>query len=948
MKNNEIIITKAAEQNLKNVSVTIPKEKLVVITGLSGSGKSSLAFNTLYEEGKRRYLESLSSYARMFLGGGEKPKVQSIEGLCPAIAINQKSTSHNPRSTVGTVTEIYDYLRLLFANIGKPYCPHGHGLIESLTTKQIKDKIVNELKEDEKFQILAPLVVKEKGTFADLFEKLKSQGFMRVNIDDSEYKLDEEIKLDKNKFHTIYLIIDRIVYHDDEETNNRILSSITTSLEKANGVVAIKKNDQLLTYSNSHTCKVCGFSIPEIDNRLFSFNNPIGACNHCKGLGFTFEFDEAKIIPDPSMTINEGGIDFFKNSVGTQSLDWMAFDNLLKHYKISKDIPIKDLTKEQLDIIYHGSKEKIEYTIVSKSGNTFTRCDTIEGIVDLIKRRHNETTSEMAREYYNKYLTEKTCPICHGKKLNEMALSIKIHDHDIIDLTELNIIKLLEFFNNLKLTGDDKKLGEDIIIEIINRLTFLNNVGLSYLSLSRNANTLSGGEAQRIRLATQIGSKLTGILYVLDEPSIGLHQKDNSLLIKSLKQIRDLSNTVVVVEHDTETIEAADYLIEIGPGAGKYGGEIVFAGETADILNCKKSITGKYLNGELSIPVPTTRRSGSGKNIILKGAKENNLKNIELNIPLGKIVAITGVSGSGKSTLINEVLIKNIEKLVSNPFISAPKITSLVGANQIKKIISISQEPIGRTPHSNPATYIGLFDDIRELYSQLPEAKSIGLTKSSFSFNRPGGRCEKCWGYGTIKKEMHFMPDIYITCDECNGKRYNEQVLSIKYKNKNIHDVLSMSVDEACEFFASFPNIRHKLELLQDVGLGYIDVGLPSDKLSGGEAQRIKLAKFLQKPTDEKTILVMDEPTTGLHIDDIKKLLKVINRIADRKTTVIIIEHNLDLIKCADYIIDLGPDGGDFGGEIVATGTPEQLCEKDDVSYTAKYLKKMLAKEKKK
>ncbi|MDR3330626.1 MAG: excinuclease ABC subunit UvrA [Mycoplasmataceae bacterium] len=942
--NDQLIIKGARENNLKNIDVEIPKNKLVVITGLSGSGKSSLAFDTIYAEGQRRYLESLSSYARQFLGGNEKPDVDVIEGLSPSISIDQKSTSHNPRSTVGTVTEIYDYLRVLFARIGSPYCPNGHGLIETLTTKQILGKITETFKDGDHLQILSPLVYKQKGTFKTELDKLKTEGFLRIRVDDNNYSLDEKIEIEKNKFHNIDIIIDRIIAHNDSETRSRINDALETALKYGNGKVVIIDEDKEGVYSQSHSCKICGFTIPEMEPRLFSFNNPVGACPHCKGLGFTYEPDENKMIPDKSLSINMGGIDYFKNTVNTTSIDWQRFNIMLEHYKIDKNKPLGKLTKKEIDLMMYGSDEPLNIELRSSGGNSYSKYDYVEGIMELVRRRHLETSSEMARQYYSKYMSEKTCEACHGKKLSPAALSVKIGGKDIIEVTELSIRECIDFLLKLELSEQQQLIAKLALKEIVDRLTFLDNVGLNYLTLSRSAATLSGGEAQRIRLATQIGSHLTGVLYVLDEPSIGLHQKDNSKLIKTLKKMRDLGNTLIVVEHDEETMLSSDYLIDVGPGAGEAGGKIVAVGTPGEVMKNSKSLTGKYLSGELSIPIPKARRSGNGQKIILKGANQNNLKNLEVVFPLGKLIVVTGVSGSGKSTLVNETLAKNIQKQLFSPFISAPPIKSLVGINGIDKLILVTQDPIGRTPRSNPATYVGVFDDIRDLFALLPESRARGYTKGRFSFNVPGGRCEKCWGDGVIKIEMHFLPDVYVKCTECNGKKYNDETLSIKYKGKSIYDILEMNVAEALEFFKNIPNIRHKLELMNDVGLGYIKLGTAATDLSGGEAQRVKLAKFLQKRASNNTIVILDEPTTGLHTHDIKNLITVLNRIVDSGATVIVIEHNMDLIKSADYIIDLGPDGGDQGGNVIATGTPEQVVSKINVSYTAEYLKKALTK----
>lgn len=939
--NNEIIIRGARENNLKNINVDIPKNKLVVITGLSGSGKSSLAFDTIYAEGQRRYLESLSSYARQFLGGNEKPDVDSIEGLSPSIAIDQKSTSNNPRSTVGTITEIYDYLRVLFARIGKPYCVNGHGEIKTQTIKQIVDFIMD-LEDETKITLLAPLVFNEKGSHTDTLNKIKKDGYIRVKIDNEIYNLDDEIILDKNKKHSIAIIVDRIILRKDKETRSRLNDSVESSLKASNGYIIINYNENEKIFNENYSCDICGFSIPNLEPRLFSFNSPLGACDTCKGIGIVYEPDENKMIPDTNLSINEGGIDFFKNTVNTSNLDWQRFNNLLKHYKINCDVPIKNLSSEELNLIMYGSREPIEIIMESSNGRKYEQIDYVEGILDLIKRRHQETSSDMARDYYAKYMSEVVCKKCHGKRLNKYALAVKIDDKSIIDLTEIDINDLLNFFLNLQLNDEQKIIAKLVLNEIISRLQFLIDVGLDYLSLSRNASTLSGGEAQRIRLATQIGSKLTGVLYVLDEPSIGLHQKDNDKLISTLKKIRDLGNSLIVVEHDEDTMNSSDYLIDIGPGAGIFGGQLVASGTVDEIKNNPNSLTGQYLSGVKKILIPTCRRAGNGKKIVLKGAVGNNLKNVDLEIPLGKFICVTGVSGSGKSTLILDTLVKSLVKNISNKFEVSQPYKTIIGANHIDKIIEVSQEPIGRTPRSNPVTYVGVFDKIREVFANVPDAKEKGYTKSRFSFNVKGGRCEKCQGDGSIKIDMQFLPTVFIKCEECNGKRYNEETLEIKFKGKTIYEVLEMSIDESIEFFKNFPAIHHELKLLSDVGLGYLKLGASSNILSGGEAQRIKLAKFLQKKATGKTLFVLDEPTTGLHVHDVSKLIDILNKIVNNGDTVIVIEHNLDVIKCADHIIDLGPDGGIRGGNILVTGTPEQICSSNKFSYTAEYLKKIL------
>lgn len=942
---NYIYIKGARQNNLKNIDVTIPKNKLVVITGLSGCGKSSLAFNTIYAEGQRRYLESLSSYARQFLGNNEKPDVDSIEGLLPSISIDQKTTSNNPRSTVGTVTEIYDYLRLLWARIGIPYCPNGHGPIKTLTTKQIVEKIYIDFALESHIQVLSPIAYKQKGTFVKELNKLKLEGFLRVRIDNHVYSLDDPINLDKNKFHYIDIIVDRIILNHDNQTFSRLVDAIETCLKHSDGKVIIwDSNTKSILYSKNHSCPVCGFSIPEMEPRLFSFNSPTGYCEECKGLGFTYEPSEDRMLPNKNLSINEGGIRWFKNTMNTKNLEWQKFSAMLDHYQIDRNKPIKKLSKREIHLMMWGSDEPIKVVAKSESHKTYVYNDYIEGVLATIKRRHLETNSEMSREFYGFYMVEKPCPKCHGHRLSQKALSVKINKKSIMDVCDMSITQMLDWFLALTLNKTEQTIAKQVLKEIIDRLTFLINVGLGYLTLSRAAGTLSGGENQRIRLAAQIGSSLTGVLYVLDEPSIGLHQKDNIKLINTMKAMRDLGNSLIVVEHDPETMLAADYLIDVGPKAGSDGGKIVAFGSVQDIIKSKDSITGKYLSNEYKIPIPKKRRSGNGQKIIISGCKVNNLKNITVTFPLGKFICVTGVSGSGKSSLINEALVKNIRKILFNPFELVPKIDSLTGINNIDNLVVVTQDPIGRTPRSNPATYVGLFDDIRDVFAKTPEAKARGFNKSRFSFNCDEGRCEKCYGDGYIKIAMHFLPDVYVKCDECNGKRYNDETLSVLYKNKSIYDVLEMSVDEAYDFFVNIPNIKRKLELMKDVGLGYLKLGELSTDLSGGEAQRIKLAKFLQKKASKRTIIVLDEPTTGLHQHDVAKLIEVLNRIVDNGSTVIVIEHNLDVIKCADYIIDLGPDGGNCGGNVVVTGTPEQIIKNTNKSYTAQYLKKLFLK----
>ncbi len=943
LKTNDFIRVKGArENNLKNVNIDIPKNQFVVITGLSGSGKSSLAFNTIYAEGRRRYLESLSSYARQFLGNSDKPDVDSIEGLSPAISIDQKTTSHNPRSTVGTVTEIYDYLRLLWARIGIPFCPNGHGAIQTQTVNQIANQIFN-LPVKSRIQILAPTIKNQRGTFANEFAKYQQLGFLRVWVDGQVYTLDEEIKLDKNTKHNLSVVVDRIVINQDKQTLGRIVDAIEGVIKLTEGRIEVLLEDgKILSFNKNHGCDQCGFSISELEPRLFSFNSPLGSCEYCKGLGFSYEPDVEKIIPNPLLSINEGGIDIFKNIVHGTSLDWQRFLSLINHYQIPLDQPLGQMDTDLVRMILEGSDEPIEIKTVSNSGAKNVRFEHYEGVAHLIKRRHLETSSQASREWYSAYMSEITCKKCQGKKLTTNSLSVKLGGLDIISFTELSIDKAIEFLLQIELNQEQKKIGELALKEIINRLSFLKNVGLEYLNLARRASTLSGGEAQRIRLATQIGSQLTGVLYVLDEPSIGLHQKDNDRLINTMMVMRDLGNTLLVVEHDSETMLAADYLIDIGPKAGNQGGEVVAAGTPLEVMENPDSLTGQYLSGKKQIEVPKTRHAGNGRTLTLKGAKGNNLKNINVTIPLNKLVLVTGVSGSGKSTLINQTLVPILERLVNYKNVKPAPYKEIIGVNYIDKVVVVSQDPIGRTPRSNPATYVSVFDDIRELFANTKEAKARGYTNSRFSFNVAGGRCDKCFGDGVIRIEMHFLPDVYVTCEMCDGKKYNPQTLEVKYLGKSIFDVLQMSCQEAYDFFKAIPNIARKLKLLCDVGLEYLQLGLNVTFLSGGEAQRIKLAKFLQKKATGKTLYVLDEPSTGLHIEDINKLLTVIQRIIKNGDSVIIIEHNLDIIKMADYIIDLGPEGGEKGGQIIAQGTPEQLLNQVDKSYTAQYLAKIL------
>ncbi|WP_432702098.1 excinuclease ABC subunit UvrA [Lysinibacillus sphaericus] len=938
MKNTEIVVQGARAHNLKNINVTIPRDQLVVLTGLSGSGKSSLAFDTIYAEGQRRYVESLSAYARQFLGQMDKPDVDAIEGLSPAISIDQKTTSRNPRSTVGTVTEIYDYLRLLFARIGKPICPN-HGIeITSQTIEQMVDRLLV-YPERTKMQLLAPMISGRKGTHVKLLEDLKKQGFVRVRIDGELRDLDDAIDLDKNKKHSIEVVVDRVVVK--EGIAARLSDSLETALRLAEGrvLVDVMEHEELL-FSEHHACPLCGFSIGELEPRMFSFNSPFGACTSCDGLGTTQEVDLELIVPDWERSLLEHAI------APWEPTSSQYYPQLLKavcdHYAIPMDVPVKDLPKDKMDKILYGSgKDKIRFYYENEFGNVRDQMIEFEGVVRNVERRFKETTSDYVREQMEKYMAQQACPSCKGYRLKPETLAVKIGDQHIGQVTAYSIQEADTFFKELDLSEKDMQIARLVLREIDERLGFLVNVGLDYLTLNRAAGTLSGGEAQRIRLATQIGSRLTGVLYILDEPSIGLHQRDNDRLISTLQNMRDIGNTLIVVEHDEDTMLAADYLIDVGPGAGVHGGQIVAAGTPQEVMDNPQSLTGQYLSGKKFIPLPVERRKPNGRKLSIVGAKENNLQNVKVDVPLGLFVAVTGVSGSGKSTLINEILYKTLAQKLNRSKVKPGAHKEVSGIDELEKVIDIDQSPIGRTPRSNPATYTGVFDDIRDVFATTNEAKVRGYKKGRFSFNVKGGRCEACRGDGIIKIEMHFLPDVYVPCEVCHGKRYNRETLEVKYKDKSIADILDMTIENAVVFFENIPKIQRKLQTIVDVGLGYMKLGQPATTLSGGEAQRVKLASELHRRSTGKSFYILDEPTTGLHADDIARLLIVLQRLVENGDSVLVIEHNLDVIKTADYIIDLGPEGGDKGGTIVATGTPEEVMEVAG-SYTGKYLKPIL------
>ena len=933
---DKIVVKGARENNLKNVDIEIPKNKLTVFTGVSGSGKSSLAFDTIFAEGQRRYVESLSAYARQFIGGVNKPDVDSIEGLSPSISIDQKTTNNNPRSTVGTVTEIYDFLRLLFSRIGTPYCPNHHIPIKSQSIEEMTNKIMSY--DGQKIIIMATVIHGEKGTHKEELDEFRKEGYTRVRVNEKMYDLNDDIKLEKNIKDNIDVVVDRVVVK--EEDRSRINESIENACKLAKGKVLFKIIDgEELLMSESYACPYCNFSIPELEPRLFSFNSPYGACNTCKGLGTKLKISEDLIMPDKNLTIRE---DAFKGFNLDNNSNYQVLMAVCKKYHIDIDTPIKDLDKKDLKILLYGTgNESIKFTYEARTGNSWVHNEPFMGIVPLLEKRHRDTTSDWIRTWLETFMVELPCEVCHGTRLQDSVLSIYINNKNIYDLTHMSIKNLRDFLRDLDLSEEQKNIASLLLKEIDNRLSFLVNVGLEYLTLDRRSGTLSGGESQRIRLATQIGSKLSGVLYVLDEPSIGLHQKDNEKLIKSLEEMRDLGNTLVVVEHDEDTMKAADYIVEVGPGAGTLGGEIVAYGTPEEIMKNEKSLTGQYLTHKKEIEVPKKRRKGNGLYLEVKGAQENNLKNVNVKFPLGTFTTVTGVSGSGKSSLVNEILAKTLLRDVNRSKIVPGKCKEIKGIENVDKVVLITQEPIGRTPRSNPATYVGVFDDIRDLYTNTKEAKIKGFDKGRFSFNVKGGRCEACYGDGVKKIEMHFLPDVYVPCEVCGGKRYNKETLSITYKGKTIADVLDMRISEALEFFDNVPKIKRKIEVLNNVGLSYLTLGQSATTLSGGEAGRVKLAKELQKKPTGKTVYILDEPTTGLHSEDIKKLLSILQGIVDNGDTVIVIEHNMDVIKVSDYIIDLGPDGGDNGGTIVVKGTPEEVAKCKE-SYTGQWLKKYL------
>ncbi|WP_055106010.1 excinuclease ABC subunit UvrA [Paenibacillus ihumii] len=938
MASESIVIKGARAHNLKNIDITIPRDKFVVLTGLSGSGKSSLAFDTIYAEGQRRYVESLSAYARQFLGQMEKPDVDSIEGLSPAISIDQKTTSRNPRSTVGTVTEIYDYLRLLFARVGHPHCPE-HGIeITSQTVEQMVDRIM-QYPERTRLQILSPVISGKKGEHKSLFTEIAKQGFVRVRVDGEQRDLSEKIELEKNKKHSIEVIVDRIIIKED--VRSRLADSIETALKMSGGQLLVDIiGQEELRFSSNFACPICGFSIEELSPRMFSFNSPFGACPECDGLGAKMIIDPELLIPNPNKSIEEGAFEAWAGSTSNYYPQFLK--SVCEHYGIPQDIPVSELTKEQMDILLYGTgNTKVRFRYQNDFGMSKDAYVTFEGIVHNLERRYRETSSDGIREFIEEFMGSKPCGTCKGHRLKKESLAVTINERNMAYVTSLSIGEAREFFNGLSLSEKEMTIAHMILKEINSRLGFLVNVGLDYLTLSRAAGTLSGGEAQRIRLATQIGSSLMGVLYILDEPSIGLHQRDNDRLITTLAHMRDLGNTLIVVEHDEDTMMAADYIIDIGPGAGMHGGQVVAQGTPQEVMEDPNSLTGQYLSGRKFIPVNTERRKPDGRWLEVKGAKENNLKNINVKFPIGVFTAVTGVSGSGKSTLVNEILYKTLARDLNRAKVRPGQYREIKGLEHVEKVVDIDQSPIGRTPRSNPATYTGVFDDIRDLFSQTSEAKIRGYKKGRFSFNIKGGRCEACRGDGIIKIEMHFLPDVYVPCEVCKGKRYNRETLEVKYKGKSIADVLEMTVEVATEFFQNIPRIHRKIQTLLDVGLGYIKLGQPATTLSGGEAQRVKLASELYRRSTGKTIYILDEPTTGLHVDDIDRLLKVLHRLVDSGETVLVIEHNLDVIKTADYLIDLGPEGGSGGGTIIGTGTPEELANNKQ-SYTGRYLKPIL------